>query len=393
MTHRSNLLLISALSAVTLALAACDKKKDDPLVKPAQVEELIPVQVMTVQAANLQRTLNAVGTVRYRRETPLGFTTSGKVARVSFEEGDYVRRGALLAALDTTPVVADYSVSDAERVRAQSEFERMRSLYEQGWVTKGRYEAAEAAVKVANARVRQTGFTTKTAKLFAPSSGVVLSRFVQAGQVVAAGSPALIIGQDAEGFVFRAPVIDKDASKLRTGMPATILIEALGSDPIAASISEIDGRANETTGAFTVQFSVAGKKGLKSGQIGSVQIKMPAVDDGSLQIPASALVGVRSGEALVYVYDRITGAVETRSVVVGAVQNEFVLVKGGIKIGDQIVVSGVERLRTGAKVRVMPGVPPVKAPVFAGQDANATAKPATSAKLETAIPAVPAKSN
>jgi multidrug efflux pump subunit AcrA (membrane-fusion protein) len=74
------------------------------------------------------QTISAVGTVRYRRETPLGFTTPGKVATVRFEEGDYVKRGALLAALDTTSVGADLSVAEAERGRAQAEFERIKQL-------------------------------------------------------------------------------------------------------------------------------------------------------------------------------------------------------------------------------------------------------------------------
>ncbi len=349
------------IGLAALLLASCGRQSTTADVKAVQTEELLPVQVLTVQPSSFQRTLNAVGTVRYRRETPLGFTTSGKVAQVSFEEGQYVKRGQLLASLDTTPVVADLDVSDAERVRAQAEFERMRALYAQGWVTKGRYEAAEAAVKIANARVRQSGFSSRTARLYAPSGGTVLSRFVQSGQVVSAGSPALILGQDNEGFIFRAPVIDKDASKLRKGMMASIIIESLGQTPINASISEIDGRANEATGAFTVQFSIAGKSGLRSGQIGSVQIKMPAAQDGTMQIPASALIGRRAGEALVFIVDPSGKKVETRSVVTSGLIDEFALVTGGIKAGDIVVVSGAERLRTGSKIRIIPGDPPVPA--------------------------------
>jgi RND family efflux transporter MFP subunit len=350
-----------ALGLACFSIASCDRQSKTANVKAAQTEELFPVQVMTVQPSSFQRTLNAVGTVRYRRETPLGFTTSGKLAQVNFEEGQYVKRGQLLASLDTTPVVADLDVSDAERVRAQAEFERMRALYAQGWVTKGRYEAAEAAVKIANARVRQSGFTSRTARLYAPSGGTVLSRFVQSGQVVSAGSPALILGQDNEGFIFRAPVIDKDASKLRKGMLATIIIESLGQTPINASISEIDGRANESTGAFTVQLSVSGKSGLRSGQIGSVQIKMPAAQDGTMQIPASALVGRRAGEALVFIVDPSGKKVETRSVVTSGLIDDFALVTGGIIPGDIVVVSGAERLRAGSKIRIIPGEPPASA--------------------------------
>lgn len=334
-------------------LAACGEEKAVP---KTVSDEAHPVQVVTVQQENLQRMINAVGTIRYRRETPLGFTTAGKVATVRFEEGDFVKRGALLAALDTTSVGADVSVATAERNRARAEFDRMRSLFADGWVTKARYEAAEAAVTSADARVRQAGFASGTAQLYAPSSGVVLTRNVQPGQVIAAGTPALILGEGDDGFVFRVPIVDRDASKLRVGMAADIAIESLGGAPISATISEIDGRANEATGAFSVQFRLANRPQLRSGQIGTATIRLPASDSGgTLQIPASALFGIRTGEGLVY----IVGAknrVETRNVAIERVTDEFVIVSGGIKPGDTIVTSGLEKLRTGSKVR------PIKAP-------------------------------
>lgn len=313
-------------------------------------DEVYPVQVMRVQPENLLRTLNAVGTVRYRRETTLGFTSSGKVASVRFDEGDFVKRGALLAALDSTVVGGDMSVASAERDRARADLERIRSLYADGWVTKARFEASEAAFKAADARVRQAGFASGNAQLYAPSNGVVLTRNVDPGQVVAVGTPVMVIGENDEGFVFRAPIVDRDASKLRIGMAADISIESLGGAPITATISEIDGRANEATGAFNVQFRLANRAQLRSGQIGTAAIQLPASESGALQIPASALFGVRTDEGLVYVVG-VNNRVETRNVAIDRVTDDFVIVTGGIKPGDVIVTSGGEKLRTGSKVR------------------------------------------
>ena len=334
-------------------ISACGQ---DNGVTKAAVDEVHPVQVVTVQQENMQRILNAVGTVRYRRETPLGFTSAGKVSTVRFEEGDFVKRGALLAALDTTSVGADVSVASAERDRARAEFDRVRSLYADGWITKARYEAAEASVKAADARVSQAGFASGTARLYAPSNGVVLSRTVQPGQVIAAGTPAMILGEGDEGFVFRVPIVDSDASKLRVGMAADISIESLGTAPVSATISQIDGRANEATGAFSVQFRLASRPSLRSGQIGTASIRLPADNNaGTLQIPASALFGVRTGEGLVYVVGP-NNRVATRNVFIERLTDDYVIVSGGLKPGDIIVTSGFEKLRVGSKVR------PVKAP-------------------------------
>lgn len=344
----SKLVPTASLCALLL-LAGCGEKASD---KKTSSEEVFPVQTVVVQQNSMLQSINAVGTVRYRRETPLGFTTSGKVASVRYDEGDFVKRGALLAALDTTIVGADVSVAEAERDRAQADFARIRDLYAEGWVTKARYEAAEAASKAAAARVAQARFASGTAQLYAPSSGVILTRNAQPGQVLSAGAPVLIIGQTDQGFVFRAPVIDRNAAKLRVGMAAEIMLEAAGETPITATISEIDGRANQTTGAFTVQFNLPAQANLKSGQIGTATIKLPAADDGALQIPATALFGVRTGEGLVYVVDAKTNRVETRNVAIERLTDQFVIVTGGIKPGDRIVTTGLEKLRTGSRVRI-----------------------------------------
>ena len=347
--RHQNTLFATLFMGMALSLAGCSSEEEGKPTTASQ-EEAFPVQVIKVQESSLQRTIDAVGTIRYRRETPLGFTTSGRVASVRYNEGDYVKRGATLAALDRQNVRADLSVAQAERDRTQAEFERLRGLYADGWITKKQYEASEAAAKAAAARVRQASYASGTSHIHAPSSGVILSRSVEPGQVVSAGTPALVLGQDSQGFVFRVPVVDRDASKLRVGMPAQISIESLGGDPINATISEIDGRANEATGAFTIVFRLKARPRLRSGQIGTAAITLPAAEDGSLQIPASALFGVRTGEGLVYVVNK-ENRVETRNVSVERVMDDFVIISGGVGPGDVIVTRGGEKLRTGSKVR------------------------------------------
>lgn len=347
MVQRIDRMAMMAACLAMLPLAGCgssDKEK-------AHQEEVFPVQTITVEPGNMMRTLNAVGSVRYRRETPLGFTTSGKVSTVRFDEGDFVRRGALLAALDTTSVGADLNVAEAERLRAAADFNRIAELYKEGWVTKPRYEAAQAAAKSAAARVTQARFSTGNAQIYAPSAGVILTRNVEPGQVVGAGTAAVILGQADQGFVFRVPVVDRDASKLRVGMSAEITLDAVESGPIIATISEIDGQASAATGAFTVQFSLPATAQLRAGQIGSASIKLPAGESSAIQIPASALFGVRAGEGLVYVVDAKTNRVETRNVMIDRLMDKDVIISGGLLRGDRVVVSGGEKLRKGAKVR------------------------------------------
>jgi membrane fusion protein (multidrug efflux system) len=166
-----------------------------------------------------------------------------------------------------------------------------------------------------------------------------------------------MLGEAEGGFIFRVPIVDRDASNLRVGMAADILIESAGDAPVTATISEIDGRSNEATGAFSVQFRLPNRPQLRSGQIGTATLKLPASDGGThLQVPASALFGVRTGEGLVYVVNA-DSRVETRNVNIERITDDFVVLSGGLRAGDRVVTSGLEKLRTGSVVRIIEGRP------------------------------------
>ncbi len=340
---------LAFMIAAPMALLGC--ADDAPEAAPAS-DEIAPVRVIVAQPSAENRSVSAVGTVRYRRETPLGFTTAGRVANVRFNEGDRVSQGALLAALDTTTVRGDLAVANAEAGRAEAELSRMSTLYEQGWVTKGRLEQTQAAAEAARARTAQAGFSADTARIYAPSAGVVLSRNVDPGQVVAAGMPALVIGQNDGGFVLRAPFTSADATRLSTGMTGEVSLDGLDA-PITGVITELEGRAEDATGSFIAVFALPANGRLKSGQIGNVRVTLPATSSGSgaVAVPATALFDVRAGEALVWVVES-NGRVIPRSVTIGGMNANSVQVTAGLRPGDRVVVAGGERLHKGSQVRV-----------------------------------------
>jgi multidrug efflux pump subunit AcrA (membrane-fusion protein) len=120
-------------------LAACGVAEQPPVAKPLRVS------VITVGQAAPASAIEAAGTAALRKEIPLGFTTPGQIARIAVQEGDRVQRGQVLATLDMTSVGASLEAAAAERDRAGAELNRLRQLYAQGWITKARLEAAEAA--------------------------------------------------------------------------------------------------------------------------------------------------------------------------------------------------------------------------------------------------------
>lgn len=331
----------------TVLLLGCSEVESDE-----QPKERAPVPAATIIAssASQNETITSAGTVRLRRETELGFTTSGKVSSVGYEEGDRVKRGATLAALDNSTVSADLESAKAERDRAAAEYGRIKSLYADGWVTKARLEQADAALRSAKARVSASGFANRTAHIHAPSNGIILSRNIDVGQIVSTGTTAIILGETDKGFVLKVPFADADASRVRVGMRANVTISAISDAAIEAVVSEKDGRADERTGTFEVSFLLPANSRLRSGQLGTVDIEVSRDNEGAIAIPATAIFGVRSGEGLVFVVDK-DKKVKTRNVIIGELTDDSLEISSGLSEGDVIVANGTEKLQDGDVIK------------------------------------------
>lgn len=324
-------------------LAGCTKA--EPRQEPAAASPA--VRIASVGAAQQAATIRGVGTVSLRREASLGFTSAGRIARLNVNEGDSVRPGQVLAALDTTTVAADLTRARAERERAAAEFRRSSSLMAQGWITRPRLENAQASLQAADASVSAARFQATNATISAPGGGIVLARLAEPGQVVAAGTPVLVIGEAASGYVLRVPLSDRDAARLVEGVPAQVTLAALGNQPITGRVIEIAGRGDRATGTFTVEIALPADPRLRSGQIGEALITASTQKVTALTVPATAIFAARAGEGFVYVVDRANRRVRLRRVMIADATDGGIEVTGGLSRGELIATSRVDRLKDG----------------------------------------------
>ena len=353
---RSNIFIVYFTISSLLLLSSCDfgNESQEPGTETEikKSDTIHPVEMSTVTAGDNKEIISAVGTLRFRRETSLGFTTSGKVSNVQYNEGDRVKRGSLIAALDSTTVNADIGLARAELDRAKSEFDRFETLFKQGWITKSQLERAQANYQAAQARIEQAKFVSDTAKLYAPSNGIIIRRNIDPDQIIAAGSPALIFGQLDSGYILRIPLTSSDAAKISVGIPVEVSISSIEEETFSAQVTEIDGRANEQTGAFFAIVELPADRRFKSGQIGTANF-IVANDDNVIAIASSAISGIRASEAIVYVYDSESKTVSLRNIILGKLDDNQVQILQGLSIGEQIVIRGHEKLTDGDRVKIV----------------------------------------
>jgi RND family efflux transporter MFP subunit len=329
-----------------LALSAC--------AAPPQPAEQVPiaVSVAQVRAATEVERVSSVGTVRLRQETNLGFTSPGRIARISVNAGDHVAKGQLLATLDMTTVEAQLGAASAEQVRAAAELRRAKTLLAGGWVSQARVDTAQAAYDSAIAGTRVRRFATDTARIIAPSAGIVLARPAEPSQVVDSGTPVIVLGEEARGYVLKVPLADREIARIALGAAATVQIASLGGSPIEGHVVEIGGRADQGTGTFEAQISLPVSQGLRSGQIGRVAIvARDQAAGGMLLVPPAAIFSPRAGEGFVYVLPQGSDRVVLRKVSIGEAQDDGVHVLKGVAPGEWVIVSGIDRLRDKQRVR------------------------------------------
>lgn len=323
---------------LAIALGACGEKPAENAAAPVP-----QVRIAQVGGDLVADRIESVGTIALQRETSLGFTSAGRIAQLSVNEGDVVRAGQVLAALDATTTGADLSAARAERDRAASEYARSTKLLADGWVTRPRVESAKAALQVAEARVRTAGFQTRNAAIVAPGAGTILARLAEPGQVVAAGTPVLVLGERASGYVLRLPLADRDAARLRVGAPATVRLAAIEGE-LSGQIREIAGRADRTTGTFAVEIALPDDPRLRSGQIGTASILASGSGSTALSVPPAAVFAPRAGQGFVYVIDFAAKRAKLRRVSLADASDGAIRVTGGLNKGEWVATSRIDRL-------------------------------------------------
>jgi len=331
-----------------LLLTACSGKGDESP-GASEARPAVPIVLHRVDRAG-DGLFQASGTVRLRRETPLAFLADGRVRSVAVREGDRVAAGQLLASLDRTAIDAAAVSADSRASQASAELARQRSLMKQGWVAQARVESAEAAARAADADRAAARFTQRFATISAPAGGIVLARLAEPGQTLAAGTPVILLGEFASGFVLRVPLSAADAAGLERGASARVEFRDGAAPPMAARVIEIAGRADPRTGTFQVEFALPADAALRSGLIADVQLPRTR-SAAPLLVPASALFAARADEGFVWRFDPDTRKVSSAMVAIGSVSDRGVEVLSGLARGDLIVGAGVDRLIEGQLVQ------------------------------------------
>lgn len=333
---------------IALAVAACAGEE-----APA-AEELssIPVSIVQPVYRSTEPAIALTGILGAKEEIPLGFKIGGVVASVRADAGDRVSAGQLLAALSLTEIESSVSAAREGRDKARRDLARAENLHRDSVATLSQLEDARTGLQVAEAQLRAAEFNRQYAEVRAPASGTVLSRRVEAGQLVAPGLAVFVLRVERNGLVLRAGAADREAVRLSEGMVADVSFDAYPGVRFSGRVERVGVAASPTTGTYEVEIAVEqGSQRLSSGLIGRASIT-PRSAASHATLPAEALLEVDGREASIFVLTADGTRAERKRVSVLWLDGGVAAVTG-VDSTAKVVTAGATRLSEGTRVRVV----------------------------------------
>lgn len=331
------------------SLAAGDRQS-----QASTVTVVVPGKTM------VQGQIVANGTIGARRELPVGVVgEGGRVVSVPVEQGQWVRKGQVLAAIDRSvqsqqarSAAANIEVAKADANLAQSNLDRALQLVERGFVSQANVEqltatrdAARARVTVAEAQYRELLARNARLNIVAPETGLLLQRNVEPGQTVSPGSGTLFSIAKGGEMELLARVGEGELARLSTGAMATV--QPVGSEEtFEGQIWQIEPTIDRQDRQGTVRIALAYDPALRPGGFASASISTGQIDAPIL--PESAVLSDAQG-SFVYVVDADNKA-QRRAVTPGQSTREGIAIAEGLTGNESIVLRAGGFLNPGETV-------------------------------------------
>jgi membrane fusion protein (multidrug efflux system) len=304
-----------------------------------------------------QPTLQSVGSVTAVNGVTISTDLAGIVRQIAFESGNKVRSGDLLVRLDTVQEEAQLHQSEAQRDFASVTLKRDKDLVEKHAISQSDYDNAEAVFRQAQATVDQ--FTALIARktLRAPFDGVTGIRQVNLGQYLKEGDMVVTL-QAFDPIYVNFSLPQQDLSKLAVGQPVALRVDAYEGQSFQGKITAINSLVDQATRNIQVQATFANTElRLRPGMFAKVSVIMTEKQN-VVAIPATAIHYAPYGDSIFIVSQmkdpqgKEYKGVKEQFIKTGQSRGDMIAIVSGLKPGDEVVTSGVFRLKTGAHVSV-----------------------------------------
>jgi membrane fusion protein, multidrug efflux system len=318
-----------------------------------------PEAVTTVIAAeeHWAATLSAIGTVAAVQGVEISADLPGTVDVVAFDSGQSVREGDVLAKLDTRQELAQLAAAEAQRELARVSFERMQGLLDEQVVSRAEFDRATADLRQGEARVGEIRSAIDRKTIRAPFSGLLGIRHVNRGQYLSAGD-VLVTLQSLNPIYVNFGVPQQAMTELHLGRDVRISSADGKGTGFTGHITAVDSIVDPATRNIQAQATLPNPGALlRPGMFVQSEVTLGGSSN-IIPLPASSISYAPYGDSVFVVTDlkdpsgKSYRGVRQQFVKVGTGRGDQIGIVSGLKAGDEVVTSGVFKLRNGVAVLV-----------------------------------------
>jgi membrane fusion protein (multidrug efflux system) len=316
-------------------------------------------------------TLSMIGTAEAVQGVTIAADLPGIVDKIHFDSGQQVHKGDVLVELDTRQEHAQLASLEAQRDLAKVNYSRMDGLVKAGVISRMDYDQATSQQKASEANVNEIKAAIDRKTIRAPFSGVLGIRKVNLGQYLAGGG-AIVTLQALNPIYVNFGVPQQTAAQIHVGRTLHVTTEDVAGKAFTGRVTAIDSVVDETTRNLQVQATLPNPGGvLRPGMFVQVEV-VSGAPQAVIALPTSAINYAPYGDSVYVISDmkdpkgQTYRGVRQQFVKIGASRGDQVAIISGVKPGDEVVTSGVFKLRNGAAVqinnKVQPGNNPAPKP-------------------------------
>jgi len=345
--------LLSIAMIAFLAVTGCSKKEE--VVK----EEVIrPAKIMTIEDIEQTQNFKFPGKVQALDRVELSFEVSGKLVKVAIKEGQRIKKGGIIAKLDSSNYQSQLDASQAQVNQTKAEVDRYANLLEAKVVAKSTFDVKQRNYEVAISELKISQKALNDTTLRASFSGIIGKRFVDNYQVVQAKEPIVSLQKlSAIEVVVNIPenVMRREDSDSASKIEAEFANYPGERFPLKIKEFAVEADSQTQTYRIVLSMPMPKDKTILDGMTATVFLQAMNKDKRGIEIPVQAVFYDEKGQAYIWKVGQ-DSRITRHPVTVDSMTNAGnIRIKTGLTTGDQVITAGVQTLTEGLKVREFTG--------------------------------------
>ena len=344
--------LFSSIIAGALLIASCkhEQKAQNAIGEP----DIIPVKVATIAALEIPGHISATGLVSTEDEAKYSFKIGGVISRIFVEEGQFFKKGQLLATLNSTEISAGLAQSSLGVEKAQRDYARAVNLYKDSVFTLEQLQNTKTALDVAAKSREATAFNERYSKIYAATDGFVSKKIANEGEVIAPGMPVLLINSTEQhnSYTLKVGVTDREWAMIKPGQTAKVTLDGYAGQQFDAVVFRKSQAADSQLGSFQIELKLNINNVKPAVGMFGKAIIATSQGENVMAIPYGSLVEADGNTGFVFTTTG-TNKVKKVPVTIARFDNQEVYLKNKPDGVDQIVISNSAYLNEESIIKII----------------------------------------